>query len=116
METRKLEFFRDGRVGYACGSRAAYGVELGLAPIPALSELNADPEFVGAMITAAEFDALGQRTSADATPTASGRLRKSGPAVTRGGRRTSRFGQKLTLVCAVQIVATCMSNPTALFQ
>ncbi|WP_257993554.1 DUF6881 domain-containing protein [Cupriavidus pauculus] len=58
METRKLEFFRDGRVGYACAGHTAYGTELGLVPVPSLSEISSDPEFVGAMITAAEFDIL----------------------------------------------------------
>lgn len=58
METRKLEFFRDGRVGYAWGDHASYGTALGLVPVPSLSEINADPEFAGAMITAAEFEAL----------------------------------------------------------
>ncbi|MFV8580545.1 DUF6881 domain-containing protein, partial [Ralstonia pseudosolanacearum] len=58
METRKLEFFEDGRVGYAWADHTAHGTELGLAPVPPLVEINADPEFVGTTITAAEFDAL----------------------------------------------------------
>jgi len=58
MEVRKLEFFKDGRVGYAYDGHAAYGTELGVMPVPLLSEINSDPEFVGVMITAAEFDAL----------------------------------------------------------
>ena len=58
METRKLEFFEDGRVGYAWADHTAHGTELGLAPVPPLTEINADPEFVGTTITAADFDAL----------------------------------------------------------
>ncbi|WP_369796949.1 hypothetical protein [Cupriavidus sp. WS] len=34
MEARKLELFRDGRVGYVCAGHAAYGTELGLVPVP----------------------------------------------------------------------------------
>ncbi|WP_316874445.1 DUF6881 domain-containing protein [Ralstonia edaphi] len=58
METRKLEFFVDGRVGYATTDHTAHGTELGLLPVPPLAEINADPEFVGTNITAAEFEAL----------------------------------------------------------
>lgn len=58
METRKLEFFEDGRVGYASADHTAHGTELGLLPIPPLAAINADPQFVGTNITAAEFDAL----------------------------------------------------------
>ena len=58
MEIRKLEFFEDGRVGYACANHTAHGTELGLVPVPPLAEINTDPEFAGTNITAAEFDAL----------------------------------------------------------
>lgn len=58
METRKLEFFEDGRVGYATTDHNAHGTELGLPPVPPLAEINADPEFVGTNITAVEFEAL----------------------------------------------------------
>ncbi|WP_175975745.1 hypothetical protein [Burkholderia sp. BCC1047] len=44
METRKLEFFRDGQVGYACAGHATCGTA-------------ADPEFAGTMISADEFEA-----------------------------------------------------------
>jgi len=58
MEIRKLEFFRDGRVGYAWAGHTEHGTELSLLPVPPLAEINADPQFVGTNITAAEFDAL----------------------------------------------------------
>ncbi|WP_454734392.1 DUF6881 domain-containing protein [Cupriavidus pauculus] len=38
MEIRKLEFFRDGRVGYAYSGHAAYGTELGVMPVPLLRD------------------------------------------------------------------------------
>ena len=40
-ERRKLEFFADGRVGFACSTRATDGTALGTAPIPPLAEINA---------------------------------------------------------------------------
>ncbi len=58
METRKLEFFEDGRVGYARADQATHGTPLGLVPVPPLEEINADPQFIGNTITDAEFDAL----------------------------------------------------------
>ncbi|WP_420993620.1 DUF6881 domain-containing protein [Cupriavidus sp. 30B13] len=58
MEIRKLEFFADGRVGYAWAEHTAHGTELGLLPVPPLTEINAAAEFIGTTITAAEFDAL----------------------------------------------------------
>ncbi|WP_439893095.1 DUF6881 domain-containing protein (plasmid) [Ralstonia sp. 25C] len=58
MEIRKLEFFGDGRVGYASADHTSHGTALGLLPVPPLAEINADPQFVGVGITAAEFSAL----------------------------------------------------------
>nr|WP_256731137.1 hypothetical protein [Ralstonia pickettii] len=58
METRKLEFFEDGRVGYASADHAAHGTELGLLPVPPLAEINADAQFLGISISAAEFEAV----------------------------------------------------------
>jgi uncharacterized protein DUF6881 len=57
-ETRKLEFFSNGVVGFASASESFGGAGLGLVPVPPLSEINSDPEFVGTAITAAQFEAL----------------------------------------------------------
>jgi hypothetical protein len=57
-ETRKLEFFPNGRVGFASSTHSSAGTELGIAPVPALSEINLDPQFQGSIITASEFEAL----------------------------------------------------------
>ncbi len=57
-EQRKLEFFTDGRVGFACSKRTAMGTALGTAPVPPLSEINAQSEFEGVEIDAASFEAL----------------------------------------------------------
>jgi len=57
-ETRKLEFFSDGRVGYASSDSSLYGTLLGDVPVPPLAEINSDPEFSGAIISAGEFETL----------------------------------------------------------
>lgn len=38
--------------------RDAHGTELGLLPVPPLAEINADAQFFGICITAAEFETL----------------------------------------------------------
>ena len=60
-ETRKLEFFANGVVGFASPSESFGGTGLGVVPVPPLSEINADPEFAGVAITAAQFEALWAR-------------------------------------------------------
>jgi len=58
FEARKLEFFRDGSVGYASESGASRGVELGVAPVPSLEEINHDEEFQGIEISKFDFEKL----------------------------------------------------------
>jgi hypothetical protein len=57
-ETRKLEFFRNGKVGFASASGACGGTRLGELPVPPLKEINADLQFVGVSIQPQEFEAL----------------------------------------------------------
>jgi hypothetical protein len=57
-ETRKLEFFLDGRVGYASKDRASDATRLGKVPVPPLAEINAQAEFSGIAIGAVDFEAL----------------------------------------------------------
>jgi hypothetical protein len=58
FETRKLEFFRDGKVGFASSSGAAQGADLGLMAVPELEEINSDPQFQGAEIGSQDFELL----------------------------------------------------------
>ena len=60
-EIRKLEFFRDGRVGFADEKRSMLGTQFGLLPVPALSEINADPQFEARETTMKAFEALWSR-------------------------------------------------------
>jgi hypothetical protein len=57
-ETRKLEFFTNGDIGFACPSGATLGVELGVAPVPSIEEINAIDQFEGTEICAADFETL----------------------------------------------------------
>lgn len=57
-ETRKLEFFPDGRVGYASAHRNSSGTERGVVPVPALAEINQSPEFRGVTISSQVFEGL----------------------------------------------------------
>ena len=50
FETRKLEFFRDGKVGFASANGATKGTDLGLMVVPDLEEINSDPQFQGSEI------------------------------------------------------------------
>ena len=57
-ETRKIEYFREGTMGYASIEHAAGTTQLGSAPIPDLSQINADTEFEARLISVEQFDAL----------------------------------------------------------
>ena len=67
-ETRKLEFFRDGRVGYACEVGSAYDTVLGEVTVPLFELINRDPEFSGKRIDAEEFDRLWRTHVTEALP------------------------------------------------
>jgi len=57
-ELRKIEVYKDGSFGYASKDESFGGTELGLEPLPELSEIAEDPEFVIAEISSDEFDKL----------------------------------------------------------
>ncbi len=58
MEVRKVEVFRDGSAGYASQADGNNRSELGLAPVPMLDEIAANPEFGAEEIGASEFEAV----------------------------------------------------------
>jgi hypothetical protein len=60
FETRKLEFFRDGRVGFASAAGASLETELGTVPVQSIDEIGTLGEFVGLTITGSDFEALWQ--------------------------------------------------------
>jgi len=55
-ESRKVEIFLDGRIGWADAHHEVGGSTLGQAEIPPLNEINAQDEFEGFEIGAEEFE------------------------------------------------------------
>jgi hypothetical protein len=61
FETRKIEFWADGRVGYASKDGASRDTGLGDAPVPTNHELNLRGEFSAKEIDARSFQQLWDR-------------------------------------------------------
>jgi hypothetical protein len=60
-EIRKVEVYRDGRQDYADSSRSTGTTLLSETLIPGVDEINEDPEFSAAAITAEEFEQVWRR-------------------------------------------------------
>ncbi|WP_226669220.1 DUF6881 domain-containing protein [Microbulbifer aggregans] len=61
FETRKLEFFANGSVGYASEKGSTKDTELGTCEVPSLGEINSQDEFSGQSITRDEFEKMWQK-------------------------------------------------------
>lgn len=57
-EIRKVEVFRDGRLGYACGAFERGGSRIAKMAMPQVAEIASDPQFQPVEITAQEFEAM----------------------------------------------------------
>jgi hypothetical protein len=57
FETRKIEVFRDGRVGFASNNGTSQDTRLGIVPVPSLHEIRNQPEFEIEEITKEAFEA-----------------------------------------------------------
>ena len=55
-ETRKVEIWADGRVGYASADHECCGTRLGEGPLPSFDEIAANPEFEPEVITQSQFE------------------------------------------------------------
>jgi hypothetical protein len=55
-ETRKVEIFPDGHIGYANELERSGSTRLGEAPIPALEEIAQDPQFQASELNPEDFD------------------------------------------------------------
>ncbi len=55
-ETRKIEVFSDGRIGYASNTKNKYGTILGIIPVPSMNEIKSQLEFESREITKEEFE------------------------------------------------------------
>ncbi|WP_367125679.1 DUF6881 domain-containing protein [Streptomyces phytohabitans] len=60
-ETRKVERFRDGRLGWADETVAAGGTMLGEVPVGSIVDVDAQAEFTAVVIPEARFDAAWRR-------------------------------------------------------
>ena len=60
-EQRKVEVFADGRRDFADKQAQSGSTELGLAPVPPLAEIAADPQFKPREILRDEFEDLWKR-------------------------------------------------------
>ena len=55
-ERRKVEVFRDGRLGWADKDHEVGGTGLGRIAVPPLDEINAQEEFLASRVEAADFE------------------------------------------------------------
>lgn len=63
-ETRKVEVFHDGRLGYASATESAMDTLLSIVPIPSLAEIESQVEFDVRQIGVEEFEAAWKRAIA----------------------------------------------------
>jgi len=61
FEVRKLEFFRNGKIGFASSVRNTENTMLGIVEAPPLEEINSDNEFQGKNISKQEFELIWQK-------------------------------------------------------
>ncbi|WP_028648594.1 DUF6881 domain-containing protein [Nocardiopsis sp. CNT312] len=64
-ETRKVQFYRDGRSERADGSCETATFGLAEIPFPPLEEISAQPEFTAQVIAAEEFERVWKEAGAD---------------------------------------------------
>lgn len=55
-EVRKIEVFRDRRMGFASADRSSAETVLGDKPVPIAADIAADPQFVVQQLDAQEFE------------------------------------------------------------
>ena len=58
FETRKVEIFRDGRIGYASADGEGGGTRLGEVMIPSLDDIASDAQFQPEEVSKAAFEEL----------------------------------------------------------
>lgn len=56
-ETRKIEVFANGKLGFASGTAATEGTRLGITPVPPMGEIRSQHEFETKEISKKEFEA-----------------------------------------------------------
>jgi hypothetical protein len=61
-ELRKVEVYADGRLGFAAMGWSSGDTALGDVPVPPVSEISADPEFVVEATSPTEFENMWARS------------------------------------------------------
>ena len=57
-ELRKLEFYENGKVGYATKDESVFNTLLGEAPVPSIEEINSNSQFSAKYICSDEFEKI----------------------------------------------------------
>ncbi len=57
-ETRKIEIFRNNKIGYADVAEHSKNTDLGVLPVPPLEEINKSEEFEAVHISKEEFEQI----------------------------------------------------------
>lgn len=60
FEARKLEFFRDGSVGFACNTVESQNTRVGIDIVPTIDEINSQEEFEGISISKNNLSCYGK--------------------------------------------------------
>ena len=60
-ETRKVEVFHGGKLGYASKNKTSNNTQLGIIPVPPLSEIMSQPEFEIKPITKEDFGVIWEK-------------------------------------------------------
>lgn len=55
-ETRKIEIFPNGKLGYASTTKSTLETRLGVTPVPSILEIRSQPEFEVKEISSQEFE------------------------------------------------------------
>lgn len=63
-ETRKVEVFRNGKLGYASKSISKFGTKLGIIPVPSMMEIKMQHEFNTKEICKEEFEDIWKKATA----------------------------------------------------
>lgn len=64
FETRKVEIFKDGSLGFASKKATSKTTKLGIAPVPPLAEIAEQPEFDIRTISPQQFEAKWKEATA----------------------------------------------------
>ena len=61
-EIRKVEVYKNGKLGYACENKSVNGTFLSKTEIPSLEDINADVQFVAYEIDKSCFESIWNNT------------------------------------------------------